>query len=314
MSTTLARLAKLSLATLFLISPMTVSSFLFPNQPSAANSALITPIPSSASKYQPAAPQESQFALLLAQNPSPQVLAAETEAVQVEKVTEEKGHPSSQSGAYTIAVLGDSMIDVMQPELPQLREALKKFYPSAQFELLNYGVGATNIEYGLSRLTSEYEYLGRHIPALLSQDPDVIVVESFAYNHWENNQAGLDRQWLALAEIVETIKSQSQAKIILAATIGPDETTLCDGIEGMQLPPEQKREKAQTIRAYLQNLTNFAGSQGYPLADAYHPSLNENDNGQPVYINVGDHLHPSGPGGELMAQKIAEAIWENRLF
>jgi len=294
---------------------MIIASCFFPVQSSTHNSVAITPVVFNYRQFQPVSPTESKFAVLIAQNPTQKVLAAKetNETVKVDEVKNET-RQSNQSGSYTIAVLGDSMIDVMQPGLPQLTKALKKFYPQAQFQLLNHGVGATNIEYGMSRLTSDYNYLGQHFPSLLSQNPDIVVVESFAYNHWENSQSGLDRQWLVLAKIVDTIQNQSQAKIVLAATIGPDETTLCDGIDGLQLPPDQKREKAQAIRAYLQNLINFANSQGYPLADAYHVSTNSSGNGRPVYINAGDHLHPSGPGGELFAQKIAEAIYKNKLL
>lgn len=108
--------------------------------------------------------------------------------------------------------------------------------------------------------------------------------------------------------------SGSQAKIVLAATIAPDQNTLCDGIPGISLMPDQKQGKAATIKAYLQNLVNFAHSQGYPLADAFHASLDSSGNGKSVYVNAGDHLHPSGPGGELFCQKIADVIWQNKLF
>lgn len=313
-----ARIAKLFLAAVFLISPLIVNSLY--SLPTSTKPELIQPViaststqttPISDQRTKERKPKENQMALLLGEKPRP-VLGAES--IKTDQAEKEISPTPVKTGLYTIAILGDSMIDVMQPELPQLASALKNFYPHAQFKLLNYGVGATNIEYGLKRLASDYTYLGREFSALLSQNPDIVIIESFAYNHGDNNQQGLDHQWLTLAEIIETIKNQSQAKIVLAATIGPDETTLCDGIDGINLPPDQKQEKAQAIRAYLQNLTNFAHSQGYPLADAYHPSLDSQGNGKPVYINQGDHLHPSGPGGELMAQKIAEAIWRNELL
>ena len=308
----LAHLLKLLLLTFILISPFIITPYLFPPSPP-----FLSPLPTfdvpkirvrnlKQNKHQPSAATENQFAILIAQDPNPKVVTA--------KITKTENYQPAPSRSYTIAVLGDSMIDVMQPELPQLSSSLKKLYPQHQFKLLNYGVGASNIEYAAERLTSNYTYLEKEFSSLLSQNPDIIIIESFAYNHGENSQSGLDRQWLALAKIIETIKSRSQAKIVLAAAIGPDENTLCDGIDGINLPPDQKREKAQTIRAYLQNLINFATSQNYPLADAYHSSLDSNGNSRPIYINAGDHLHPSGPGGELLAKKIAEAIFKNNLL
>lgn len=313
MKSFVAQVSKLLLLTFFLVSPMIAFSFFSPAQSLTSNSALIFPTTIETRQPQPVQSGENKFAILLAQSPHQEVLGVEV--INEEIKPEDESHASSPlSGAYTIALLGDSMIDVMQPGLPQLASVLKKFYPQAKFKLLNYGVGATNIDYGLTRLTTGYIYLGQNFSPLLSQNPDIIVVESFAYNHRGNNQSDLDRQWLALGKIIETIKNQSQAKIILAATVGPDETTLCDGIDGISLSPGEKQEKAQTIRAYLQNLINFANSQDYPLANAYHASLDSQGNGKSVYVNAGDHLHPSGPGGELFAQKIAEAIYKNNLL
>jgi len=313
MKTSLAQTCKLLFLTFLLVLPMMAASSFLSVPSFSSQSPPMTPIVFET--YQsPSVPKESKFALLLAQKPSPEILGIHTSQEIIEEEKESQEPVSNKTGTYTIALLGDSMIDVMQTDLPQLASALKKYYPQAQFKLLNYGVGATNIEYGLARLTQNYTYLGKDFPSLLSQNPDIVVVESFAYNHWGGDQKSLNRQWLALGAITDTIKNQSQAKIVLAATIGPDENTLCDGIEGIYLFPEQKRETAQVIRAYLQNIINFANSQGYPLADAYHPSLDKQGNGQPVYINVDDHLHPSGPGGELFAEKIAESIFKNELL
>ncbi len=295
------------LLTAFLVSPFVMASYLTSSQASTSNSFPGPPIETEINQPKTKA-KKSKFAPLLKQKPTAKTKVLGT------KTPQETPQETPRSSSYTIALLGDSMIDVMQPELPQLKSALQALYPQTEFKLINYGVGASDIESGLKRLTSGYSYLDKSFPPLLSQSPDIIVVESFAYNHWDNNQGDLDRQWLTIAKIIDTIKSQSQAKIVLAATIGPDQTTLTDGIEGISLTPEQKWEKAQTIRAYLQNLVNFATSQGHPLADAYHSSLDKQGNGKAIYVNSQDHLHPSGPGGELLAKKIAEAIYKNKLL
>jgi hypothetical protein len=302
--------AKLLVLTLLLISPLIIASCFFPAQSSATSSVPITPVEFPHLPPESSRPSESQFALLMAEETGQKVLGAKIEK---EEVVETEA-TSALTGTYTIAVLGDSMVDVLQPEMPQLASALKKFYPQAQFKLLNYGVGASDIEYGLTRLTAGYTYLGKTFPSLLSQNPDIIVIESFAYNHWANSQSELDHYWLTLGNLTSVIKAQSQAKIVLAATIAPDVNTLCDGIDGISLSPDQKWAKANNIKAYLENLINFASSQGYPLADAYHASLDSSGNGQAVYVNAGDHLHPSGPGGELFSQKVAEAIFKNNLL
>ncbi len=206
----------------------------------------------------------------------------------------------------TIAVLGDSMVDTLGSDLPHLKKELSRRFPGIEFTLINHGVGASNIETGLTRLTNGYNYLGENRPAVLSQNPDIIVIESFAYNHWENTQSDLDRQWITLAKMTETIKSKNpDTKIVLATTIAPYCPTYTDG--SANLPPERKSVECATVKAYLQNLINFAGSQGYPLADAYHASLSGGD-GNLKYINQSDHIHPSDSGKALFSQKIAAAI------
>jgi len=214
---------------------------------------------------------------------------------------------------YTIALLGDSMTDTLGKDLPHLKQLLTQAYPQYSFTLINYGQGATDLDSGLYRLTHSTSYLGQDYPPLLSYQPDILVIESFAYNHWSGEFFDLDRQWLTIAKAIDTVKQNSpNTKIILAATIAPNAMTFGDGILNWQA--DKKWESASVTKAYLQNLINFAASQNYPLADAYHPSLGTDGNGLPQYINQSDHLHPSGEGAMLFSQKIIETIKENKLL
>lgn len=220
---------------------------------------------------------------------------------------------SPQKTSYTIALLGDSMTDTLGNELYHLKTLLSQRYPSYTFTLINYGQGATDLDSGLKRLTETTTYLGEQKAPLLSYKPDIIVVESFAYNHWGGEKYDLDRQWLTIAKIIDTVKEKSpDTKIILAATIAPHALVFGDGV--LNWPKEMKWLSSQITKAYLQNLINFATSQKFPLADAYHASLGKDGNGQLKYISASDHLHPSGDGGWLFAAKIVEAIQSNKLI
>jgi len=209
----------------------------------------------------------------------------------------------------TVAMLGDSMIDVLWESLPQLRTALEKYFPNTKLNLYNFGVGASNIEYASYRLANSYEYMGKSFPAVLSIKPDVLVLESFAYNNFGDNQEGLDKQWLLIAEIIEKTKRISpKTKIVLASTIAPNSAVYGDGIDGIDWPLDQKMARAVTVRKYLENMINFATSEGYPLADAYHASMDASGEGKLEYISASDHLHLSGSGGVLFCNKVAEVI------
>jgi len=237
----------------------------------------------------------ADFAALLN---TPQVLAT---------VDEKIAPRATEKESYKVAVLGDSMVDVMG-DFPFLKDQLKKYFPKTEFIIFNYGAGATTIEVGLSHLLADYTYLGQSKTALLNLSPDIVVVESFAYNHWDNTQGDLDRQWLALADIAGTIQRRSRdIKIIFAATIAPYCPTYTDG--SANLPPERKLIECETVKSYLRNTVNFATSQKYPLADAYNASL-VNDEGLPNYINQKDHIHPSNLGQELFSEKVAQVVAE----
>lgn len=222
--------------------------------------------------------------------------------------------PSSKSHA-TIAVLGDSMVDTLGPGVPALADRLKRIYPGTQFTILNYGVGATNIDYGIERITNSYSYLGNGVPSLVSQKPDIVVVESFGYNPYSFDTGAIDKHWLAMAKVVDTLRSNLPGvKIVIAATIAPNAQLFGDGAPGLSFDPVGKQEKVTVIKKYLENAIKFAQSQKLPLANAYNPSLQSDGNGKPAYINPGDHIHYSDAGRALMARVIAGAISSHNLL
>ncbi len=252
----------------------------------------------------------SPVKFLSIQDKTPKDFSLKKEEPQKPKIQGEILGTKTVFGQKTIAVLGDSMVDTMGRGLPYLRIQLKKYYPNIEFNLLNYGAAGTNIEYGLHRLSHDYDYLGEHLPSLLSQNPDIVVVESFAYNPWSSQKHDLDRHWLTLASIITTLKERSNAKIITLATIAPNDIYFGDGIGQTPWTLEEKKQKCDTIRAYLENTINFAQSQGYPLVDAYHPSKSASGEGKREYISYGDNLHPSVKGNQLLARLIAKKIFQ----
>lgn len=248
--------------------------------------------------------------MTFSQLPGGQVLGLETEATP--SPTPTPPNRVTRKDRFAIALLGDSMIDTLGG-LSDLQNALHKTYPKTTFSLLNYGVGGTNIDYGLERLTSNYVYLGNDVLALVSEKPDIVVVESFGYNPYSFDEGALDKHWLQLAHIVDVTKKElPEAKIVIAATIAPDAKTFGDG--ALSWETEGKLHKTTVIKSYLENTVRFAQSQHLPLADAYHPSLDSSGNGKEEYINQGDHIHYSDQGREFFSQKIADTIMNNKLL
>lgn len=212
----------------------------------------------------------------------------------------------------TIALLGDSMIDTLN--LDHLQSSLQQYFPNRKFEIFDYGVGSSDIEYALYRLKNDYRYQGQLHKALLSLKPDIIVIESFAYNNFGNTQDGFNRQWLALGAITTEIKNNlPDTKILLTSTIAPQSSHFANG-SGTTYTAIEKIEKTSTIKLYLQKLNNFASSQGFPLADAYTPSLDSKGQGLTDLISSSDHIHPSELGSQFFSDIISRALFEEKLL
>jgi len=216
---------------------------------------------------------------------------------------------STASGNLKIALLGDSMIDTFVFDPKILKGALAKFWPNVSFEILNYGVGATNAEYGLKRLSESYTYQGKTIPSLLSQNPDIVVVESFAYNHPKE----LSQNSQTLSKIISTIQNQSKAKIYFLVTIAPDKKIYANGIAGINWTAEQRKIEAQRVIDFLRDAVAFAQNQGLPLINAYQKSLDWEGDGNQTYINS-DNIHPSDEGKLFLAGLVAEKFQETKII
>jgi len=219
----------------------------------------------------------------------------------------------TQTRLMTIAVLGDSMTNALGNNIPSLEMALKKYYPGYQFRILNYGAESSNIENGFYRLTNDFELLGKKYASIISQEPDIIIIESFAYNNFGNTQSGIDRHWTNLSAITATIAQDSPTtKIVIAATISPNSNVFADDSLD-KLTVGEKIERSNTVKLYLQNAINFAKTQNYPLADTFSPSM-KNGEGIKEFISESDHIRPSALGIQLFCETLAKTIFDYRLI
>jgi len=216
---------------------------------------------------------------------------------------------------YIIALLGDSMIDTLGSGAPDITSGLTEFFPNDSFTLLNYGVGATTIDYGITRITQPYSYLGKEIPALMSTHADLVVVESFGYNPYPDGVNGLVRYKKQLTKLMSLLTTTLPGTpIIMAVTIAPNSKIFADGAPGISFSPGEKLDRVEVIQQYLKAALQFAKDYRLPLADAYTASLTSSGDGDPMYINTTDHIHYSAIGRMLFTQKILETIESNHLI
>ncbi len=260
---------------------------------------------------------ENKEKILGLEKSSPQKSFAELIKEGQEKPVEaemEENKLSLYEGKIEVAVFGDSMVDVMGTSLPYLRSYLQNYYPQAQLQLFNYGIGAQNIEQALTRIEENYHYQERDYPSLPELNPDIIVLGSFSYNPFEKDKDELYQHWANLAVLVDLIKNKTSSRIIMLAEIAPNKENFGQGPKGVNWSAEVSQKHAVKIQEYLKNTISFAKAYELPLADAYSLSLVENEEGNLKYINSEDHIHQNSAGNNLMAQLIAQEIFSLNLF
>lgn len=208
--------------------------------------------------------------------------------------------------SYTIAIIGDSMIDTMGEDLPYLKESLAQKYPHLSFKLYNYGTGAQNVEEGLGRFNQSFRYKTRDFPPLSELKPDIIIVGSFSYNPFSPHNR--DKHWLNLASLVQEAQRISTQVFLLAET-APLRSRFGQGPNGVNWNQDGAFAHSNNIIEQLENTVGLAKALNIPLVNAFNPSLN-NDlrEGKSQYVNPGDGIHPSVSGHQFIADLIANKL------
>lgn len=207
--------------------------------------------------------------------------------------------------SYTIAAIGDSMVDTMGENLPYLAETLSSLYPQTKFHLYNYGIGSQNAAEGLSRFDKPYTNNTRSYPPLPSLAPDIIIVGSFSYNPFSPHNP--DEHWLKLTELVKRAQTVTP-RVYLLSEIAPLSIGFGRGPGGPNWPPQDSYQQAVKISEQLENTVSLAKNLNVELINAFEASKKDERFGENFYVSGHDGIHPSVEGHYLMAQLIAGAL------
>ena len=218
-----------------------------------------------------------------------------------------------------IVALGDSMTDTAGDGCPELYNELKRFYPEKDFEIYNYGVGGTRVGYGLWRLTNDYEFNSKKYKALVKLNPDVVLVESFAYNNGSDGprENGLPHFRKMHLEIIKTIREKTNAKIVYVVTIAPDKEHFLESVPSFYNTPVSIRKwMAEDRMVYLEETIKLANDLNLPLVNVYQASLDEAEQGTPLgkWINPKDWIHPGKKGHWFIAKNIVKVLIEKNII
>lgn len=218
-----------------------------------------------------------------------------------------------------IACLGDSMTAFWGQEMSELKEALGHYFPDQPFELLNYGVSGTRAEYGIYRVTHDYPSPfanGMH-KCLSASSPDIVIVESFAYNHRLDGVDWIPNYKEVLQRLTTAVTVNTPAKVMFLATIPPDVDHFLDHIPTHKdVTLALRQQWGRGSETYLQAAVAFAKEEGLPLVNVYERVKERVAEGTPIrwYIDQNDHIHPSRYAYELIADEIAIALRHYKLI
>lgn len=211
----------------------------------------------------------------------------------------------------TIAIFGDSMVDTMETNLPYLSSELKIHYPNYNFTFLNYGIGAENIGTGISRVNSSFSYKDRNYQAITSVGADIIILGTFAYNPYQDDQiAQYEKDLINLIQILNSLPT----KVILLAEIAPLKASFGDGPNGINWDDNTSYLHATKINSYLEKAISVAQSQNIPIIDLYHQTIDKNGEGIAEFVNPSDGIHPSQKGHQFIASQISAFLTKNKLI
>ncbi len=221
---------------------------------------------------------------------------------------------TKDSKSYTIALIGDSMTEVMG-SADDLRKDLKSFYPDKEFGILNFGIGSTSILSVPDQLNEESKRGPETLPPILSTRPDVIILESFGNNPLSHMSLdkGLKKQKETLDQIVHIIKNKSpNTVLIFVATISPSKERYAEGV--VNLLSEQRKQWSEERIAYMKNHISYAKLHHIPLVNVYEESLDEKGDGRQDYLDAGNFIHPSRQGILFISQQIADVISKEKII
>jgi hypothetical protein len=193
--------------------------------------------------------------------------------------------PKLAKSTYSVAIIGDSMVDTMGERLEYLERSLSIKYPNTRFNLYNYGIGGENVQQGLERFEKPFNFKERSYTSISQLKPDILIVASFAYNPFSNHNR--NRHQEALSGLVAKAKTTG-SQVYILAEIAPKNPGFGVGPGGINWPVEMAYEHNLHIIEQLENAKAVASSLQVPLIDANKKSQKNGKFGDPIFVSSHD--------------------------
>ena len=221
---------------------------------------------------------------------------------------------------YQIAMIGDSMTVALGPHGGGFSEYINSLYKKKETDpqrilIDNYASSSSILAVNeqLSKKTTRSEYT---FGPLLSEDYDLILVESYAYNPLSQYgiENGIKKQNESLDKLMAAIiTARPHAAIVFVATIAPNSQNYAKATQINRSAAERKEQAEERI-AYLKNHRDYATKHNIPVVNIYEKSLTAKGDGNMEYIDPSDDIHPSAVGVIFIGKELANFIHEKQIL
>jgi len=216
-----------------------------------------------------------------------------------------------------VALLGDGMTEKWGALCLELDTELRHLFKRTEFEIENHSVANTRAGYALYRVARDYKGNdGVYRPCLSYNNPDIVVIESFAYSNCTDDAEGLTEYRDILRRLWEELSSTTAAKLLFFITVPPDRDRFVENMSAYANTSKATRRRlADRAKLYLEEAQRIAQDEGWPVANAYAEVLKKVEGGDRLarYINQSDNMHPSVYGFETVARILARAVDTHRM-
>ena len=218
---------------------------------------------------------------------------------------------------FSLALLGDGVLHRWGAECVELRTELERLYSQSNFHIHNHGLTNSRVGNGLWRLTADYEKDGEKVRHLSFVNPDIIVVESFAYTQFWDGPEGLSEYRDLLRRIWDEIERTTSAKRLFCVAPAPPRDKFLEGARNFQNTSKAQRSRfADGVLMYLNEARSIAEDEGWLVADAQSEVAKLVDGGESArrFVDGHDNFHLSKRGLETLAKMIVRGLDNGRMI
>lgn len=217
---------------------------------------------------------------------------------------------------FQVALLGEGIFHRWGEDCQELKAEFCRQYTRSAFTFYNHGLEGSRAGNGLWRITSDYLKDGSKKRHLSFCNPDIVIVDSFAYTQFWDGPEGLTEYRDLLRRTWEEVERTTTAKLLFSLAAQPIREKFLEGAKNFQHTSKAQRARfADAVIMYLDEARHIAEDEGWPVADIAVEIEKRITDGQSArrFIDGFEGHFPSTLGFQVAAKVIVRAADNHRL-